>query len=421
MARAVAVSLLLACSVLCAAPRVIAVDIDGVVHPVTVEIITHALEQARRESADLVLIRLNTPGGLMDAMRRTVEKIVASPAPVVTYVTPSGGRAASAGFFILLSGDIAAMAPGTNTGAASPVLLAGEMDAVMRRKVENDAAAMLRGIAGKRGRNSALAEQAVLESKSFTDKEALENRLIEVVARDEPDLWRQLEGREVVRFDGRKQALRVAGATVVNYELTWREHLMSAVSDPNIALVLLVLGALGIYVEFSSPGLIAPGVAGGIMVLLGLSALSVLPINWIGAALLLLAVALFILEAKFASHGVLGTGGAVAMVLGAVLLVNSPIPEMRVRLATAVGITLPFAAITMFLLSLVVRARASKVMTGSSGLVDQAAIAYSPLNPTGKVFVHGEFWDAVSSRPVEPGARVKITAVDGLILKVEPE
>jgi len=229
------------------------------------------------------------------------------------------------------------------------------------------------------------------------------------------------QGRITLSFDGRKQALRVAGATVVNYELTWREHLMSAVSDPNIALVLLVLGALGIYVEFSSPGLIAPGVAGGIMVLLGLSALSVLHINWIGAALLLLAVALFILEAKFASHGVLGTGGAVAMVLGAVLLVNSPIPEMRVRLATAVGITLPFAAITMFLLSLVVRARASKVMTGSSGLVDQAAIAYSPLNPTGKVFVHGEFWDAVSSRPVEPGARVKITAVDGLILKVEPE
>jgi membrane-bound serine protease (ClpP class) len=421
MARAVAVSFLLACSTLCAASRVIAVDIDGVVHPVTAEIVTHALEQARRESADLVLVRLNTPGGLMDAMRRTVERIVASPVSVVTYVTPSGGRAASAGFFILLSGDVAAMAPGTNTGAASPVLLAGEMDAVMRKKVENDAAALLRGIAGKRGRNSALAEQAVLESKSFTDKEALENRLIDLVARDESDLLRQLEGREVVRFDGRKQVLRVAGATVVNYELTWREQLVSAVSDPNIALVLLVLGALGIYIEFSSPGLIAPGVAGGIMVLLGLSALSVLPINWIGAALLLLAVALFILEAKFASHGVLGAGGAVAMVLGAVLLINSPIPEMRVRVTTAVGITLPFAAITVFLLSLVLRARAGKVVTGASGLVDQAAVVHTPLNPAGKVFVHGEFWDAVSSRPVEPGARVKITAVEGLVLKVEPE
>ncbi|MFB3776778.1 MAG: nodulation protein NfeD [Bryobacteraceae bacterium] len=421
MARAAAVLLLLACSTLCAAPRIIAVDIGGVVHPVTVEIVGHALEQARREGAALVLIRLNTPGGLMDAMRQTVERIVASPVPVATFVTPSGGRAASAGFFILLSGDVAAMAPGTHAGAASPVLLAGEMDAVMRKKVENDAAAMLRGVAGKRGRNTALAEQAVLESKSFTDKEALDNRLVEIVAGDEPDLLRQLEGREVARFDGSKMVLRVAGATVADYELTWRERLVSAVSDPNIALILLVLGALGIYIEFSSPGLIAPGVAGGIMVLLGLSALSVLPINWLGAALLLLAVALFVLEAKFASHGILGTGGAVAMVLGAVLLINSPIPEMRIRMVTAVAITLPFAIITVFLLSLIVRARAHKVMTGSAGLVNQAAVAHSALNPTGKVFVHGEYWDAVSSRPVEPGARVKITAVDGLVLKVEPE
>jgi membrane-bound serine protease (ClpP class) len=313
------------------------------------------------------------------------------------------------------------MAPGTNTGAASPVLLAGEMDTVMRKKVENDAAALLRGVAGKRGRNTALAEQAVLESKSFSDKEALDGHLVDLVARDQAGLFSQLNGREITRFDGRKQVLHPEGAGVVDYELTWRERFISAVSDPNIALVLLVLGALGIYVEFSSPGLIAPGVAGAIMVLVGLSALSVLPINWIGAALLLLAVALFVLEAKFASHGVLGTGGAVAMILGALLLVNSPIPEMRVHLATAVGLTLPFALITVFLLSLVLRARANKVVTGASGLVDTAALAHTPLDPAGKVFVHGEFWDAVCSRPVEAGARVKITAVEGLVLKVEPE
>ncbi len=421
MVRSIVVPLLLACSTLCGAPRAVAVAIDGVVHPITVEIVGHALQQARRENADFVLIRLNTPGGLMDAMRQTVEAIVASPVPVITFVTPSGGRAASAGFFILLAGDVAAMATGTNTGAASPVLLAGEMDAIMRKKVENDAAALLRGIAGKRGRNSTVAEQAVLEAKSFSDKEALDNHLIECVARDESDLLRQLDGREIVRFDGRKQVLRTGGAAVVDYDLTWREQIISAVSDPNIALVLLVLGALGIYIEFSSPGLIAPGVAGGIMVLLGLSALSVLPINWIGAALLLLAVTLFILEAKFTSHGVLGTGGAVAMVLGAVLLINSPIPEMRIRWATAVGITLPFAAITVFLVSLVLRARANKVVTGSAGLVGEAAIVHTALNPAGKVFVHGEYWDAVSSRPVEQGARVKINAVEGLVLKVEPE
>jgi membrane-bound serine protease (ClpP class) len=207
MVRSIVVPLLLACSTLCGAPRAVAVAIDGVVHPITVEIVGHALQQARRENADFVLIRLNTPGGLMDAMRQTVEAIVASPVPVITFVTPSGGRAASAGFFILLAGDVAAMATGTNTGAASPVLLAGEMDAIMRKKVENDAAALLRGIAGKRGRNSAVAEQAVLEAKSFSDKEALDNRLIECVARDESDLLRQLDGREIVRFDGRKPDL----------------------------------------------------------------------------------------------------------------------------------------------------------------------------------------------------------------------
>ncbi len=421
MPRFAAPLLLLAAAGLTAAPRVIAVDLDGVIHPVTVEIVTHAVEQARTANAELVLIRLNTPGGLMDAMRETVEKIVASPVPVVTYVTPSGGRAASAGFFILLAGDVAAMAPGTNTGAASPVLLAGEMDAVMRKKVENDAAALLRGLATKRGRNATLAEQTVLEAKSFSDREALEGHIVDLVAKDQADLFAQLDGREITRFDGRKQTLHLQGATVTEYDLTWRERIIRALSDPNIALILLVLGALGVYIEFSSPGLIAPGVAGGIMVLLGLSALSVLPINWLGAALLLLALTLFILEAKFASHGILGAGGAVSMILGAILLVNSPIPEMRIRWTTAVGLTLPFAAITVFLVSLVLRARANKVVTGTHGLVDSLAIARTPLDPEGKVFVHGEFWDAVASQSVEAGARVRVTAVEGLVLKVKPD
>jgi len=390
------------------------------VHPVTVEIVGHALEQARQEGAELVVIRLNTPGGLMEATRQVIEKLVASPVPVAAFVTPSGGRAASAGFFILLSADIAAMAPGTNTGAATPVLLGGEMDAVMRKKVENDTAAFLRGIASKRGRNTDLAEKAILESKSFTYKEALENRLIDLVAQDEPALLAALDGRALTRFDGSTKVLKLTGATVQAYELTWRERFMQAISDPNIALILLVLGALGVYVEFSSPGLIFPGVAGGILVLLGLSALSVLPISWLGAALLLLALALFVLEAKFASHGILATGGSVAMILGAVLLINSPIPEMRIQWTTAIGITLPFAVITVFLLSLVIRARAAKVATGSSGMVNEVAVAHTPLNPEGKVFVHGEFWDAVCTRPVEAGARVRVVAVEGLRLTVEP-
>lgn len=411
---------LLLAEVCLAAPKVIAVDIDGVVHPVTAEIIGRAIEQAKLERAEILLIRLNTPGGLADATRQIIEKMVASPVPVVTFVTPSGGRAASAGFFILEASDVAAMAAGTNTGAAAPVLLGQEMDPVMRQKVQNDAAASVRSMATKRGRNSALAEKAVLESKSFTEKEALDNKLIDLIATDEADLYRQLNGREVVRFDGRKQVLRLEGVTVVNYQKTWREQIVSAIADPNLALVLLVLGALGIYVEFSSPGLIVPGVAGAILVLLGLSALSVLPINWVGVALLLLAVALFILEAKFASHGILGVGGTVSMILGALLLVDSPLPELRIHLSTAVGLALPFAIITTFLVSLVIRARANKVVTGAQGMLDEVGVAHTALAPGGKVFVHGEYWDAVSSAPVEAGARVRVTDIQGLTLKVEP-
>lgn len=403
-----------------APPRVLAVDVDSVVHPVTVEIVSRALDQAVQEHCQLVLIRLNTPGGLMEAMRETIQKIVASPVPVVTYVTPSGGRAASAGFFLLEAGDIAAMAPGTNTGAAHPVLFGSEMDPIMKQKVENDAAASLRSLVAKRGRNSDLAQKAVLESKSFTEKEALDNHLIELIATNEQDLMRQLDGREVTRFDGHKQVLHLGGVEIVAYEKNLRQRVLSAISDPNIALILLVLGALGIYAEFSSPGLIFPGVAGAILVLLGLSALSMLPINWLGAALLILAFTFFVLEAKFAAHGVLALGGAVAMILGAVILINSPLPEMRIHLSTAVAVTLPFALITVFLVSLVVRARTSKVVTGSEGMIGQIGVAIGDLAPDGRVFVRGEYWNAVAKSPLKAGERVRVTAVDHLNLTVEP-
>lgn len=403
-----------------AAPRVLAVDVDSVVHPVTVEIVSQALDQAARENAELVLIRLNTPGGLMEAMRQTIEKIVASPVPVVTYVTPSGGRAASAGFFLLEAGDIAAMAPGTSAGAAHPVLFGTQMDPIMKQKIENDAAASLRSLVSKRGRNSDLAQKAVLESKSFTDKEALENHLIELIANNEQDLLGKLDGREIVRFDGRKQRLHLAGYGITTFEKNLRERVLSAISDPNIALVLLILGALGIYVEFSTPGLILPGVAGAILVLLGLTALSMLPINWLGAALLLLALAFFVLEAKFASHGILGAGGAVAMILGAVLLINSPFPEMRIHLSTAIALTLPFAIITVFLVSLVVRARAGKVVTGREGMIGEIGVAVGDLTPQGRILVRGEYWNAVASAPLKSGDRVRVTAIHHLNLTVEP-
>lgn len=402
------------------APKVVAVDVDGMIHPVTTEIVGSALAEAKRQGASLVIVRLNTPGGLMDAMRDTISEIIASPVPVVTYVEPSGGRSASAGFFILESGDVAAMAPGTNTGAAHPVAMGGEMDAVMKQKVENDAAAYLRSICTKRGRNAALAETAVRESKSFTEREALDQHLVDLVAPNEAELLTELDGRTITRFDGAKITLQTTGASIEVYQPTLRQRIIAAVADPNIALVLLVLGALGIYVEFSSPGLIAPGVVGAIFVLLGLSALSVLPINWLGAALLVLAFTLFVLEAKFTSHGILGIGGAVAMVLGAVILVNGPIPEMRIHWSTAIGLALPFSAITILLLSLVVRARHNKVVTGAEGMVGITGSAVTELAPEGKVFVHGEYWDAVAAKPVAPGAPVRVTAIEKLKLTVEP-
>jgi len=414
------IGLALAVRVASAAPKAIAVDVDGMVHPVTTEIVSSALDRARQEGAVVVIVRLNTPGGLMDAMRETIEKMVAAPVPVVTYVAPSGGRAASAGFFLLEAGDVTAMAPGTNTGAAHPVAMGGEMDPVMKQKVENDAAAYLRSICTKRGRNSALAETAVRESKSFTEREALDQHLVDLIASSDAELLAALDGRTITRFDGSKVIVHTSGASIEVYQRTLRQRIIAAIADPNIALVLLVLGALGIYVEFSSPGLIAPGVVGAILVLLGLSALSVLPINWLGAGLLILALALFVLEAKFTSHGILGIGGAVAMVLGAVILVNGPIPEMRIRWSTAIGLALPFSAITLLLLSLVVSARRHKVETGVEGMIGVTGSAITELSPEGKVMVRGEYWDAVALRPVTAGARVRITAVDKLKLTVEP-
>jgi membrane-bound serine protease (ClpP class) len=413
------IALLLALAVCAQAQRVIAVNVDGMIHPVTAEIIGHAIDQATRENASAVLLRLNTPGGLIDASREITSKIVASRVPVIAYVTPSGGRAASAGFFLLEASDVAAMAPGTNTGASSPVLMNGEMDAVMRNKIENDTSAWLRSIVIKRGRNVDLAETTIREAKAFSDKEALDNHLIDRIAPDERTLLAGLNGVAIKRFNGSEEVLHTGSAEVVDYQPTLRERIVAAIADPNIGFILLVVGALGVYVEFSSPGLIFPGIAGGILVLLGLSSLSVLPINWVGAALLILGVSLFVLEAKFASHGILGIGGTVAMVLGAMLLINGP-PEMRIHLVTALSVTIPFALITMFLVTLVIRARQNKAVMGPNTLVNQIAEARTALAPSGTVFVQGEYWNAESEVPVEKGGQVRVVSVEGLKLHVSP-
>jgi membrane-bound serine protease (ClpP class) len=413
------IACLLAVAASLQAGQVIAVNVDQIIHPVTVEIISHAIDQAARENASALLLRLNTPGGLIDASREITSKIVAARVPVIAYVTPSGGRAASAGFFLLEASDVAAMAPGTNTGASSPVLMNEKMDPVMRSKVENDTSAWLRSLVLARGRNVELSESTVRQAKAFTEKEALDNRLIDRIAPDEHALLAQLDGTPIHRFNGATELLHTAHAQIVDYQPTLRERIVSSIADPNIGFILLVLGALGVYVEFSAPGLIFPGVAGGILALLGLSSLTVLPINWAGAALLILGVALFILEAKFASHGILGIGGTAAMVLGAMLLIDGP-PEMRIHLSTALSVSVPFALITMFLVTLVVRARRNKAVMGSDTLINQIGEARTPLIPAGTVFLQGEYWNAESETPVDQGAQVRVVSVDGLKLHVSP-
>ncbi len=403
------------------APRVAEIPVNSVIHPISAEYVTAGMEQAIRQRVDLILIQLSTPGGLDTSMRLIIEKILSSPVPVVVYVGPSGSRAASAGFFILLSADVAAMAPGTNTGAAHPVFIgAGETNEVMEQKVENDAAAYLRSIAGQRGRNVELAEEGVTESRSFTEAEALENRLIEYVASDRADLIQQLDGAEVTRFDGEKQVLRLAGAQIEVYAPSFRQTFLSQILDPNVAFILLILGILGLYVEFSNPGLIIPGVAGGIALILGLFALSLLPVNWAGAALILLAIVFFVLEAKFATSGILAAGGVLSMVLGALMLINTRLPGGTVALPTALSVALPFALITVFLLRLVVRARRVKATTGVIGMIGEMGRVQTALDLRGRVYVHGELWEAVSPKPLSPGELVRVRAVEGLSLLVDP-
>jgi membrane-bound serine protease (ClpP class) len=313
------------------------------------------------------------------------------------------------------------MAPGTNTGASHPVLAGGaEMEPVMKAKLENDAAALMRSITNHRGRNQQAAEKTVRESASYTDREALDQHLIDLIAPDPASLIQHLEGRQITRFDGQGLTLHFTSTGIDIYQPSPSERLLLAIADPNIALMLLVLGALGIYAEFSSPGLVAPGVAGAILALLGLTALSMFPIDWLGAALIILGLSFLVLEAKFVTHGILTAGGALALTLGAVMLIDTTIPELRVRWSTALGLAIPFALITSFLLTVAVRARRNKVVTGIEGMIGGSAVAAGDLNPSGTIRVRGELWNAQSSRRVAGSAPVRITGIDGLTLQVEP-
>lgn len=409
---------------LCALPLradVTKVVVDDTINPITAEYIGRAIDSATLNHSEAVLVELRTPGGLVDSTREIIAKMLISRVPVIIYVSPSGSRAASAGFYILEAADIAAMAPGTNTGAAHPVLAGATMDPVMKEKLENDSAAFMRSFTAKRGRNVEVAESAVRQSKSFTEQEALQQKLIDVVAPSEKELLQQIDGRQIKRFDGSTLILHTAGAHIVNYEMSLKERILGFMMNPNIAFLIFIIGALAIYAEFNHPGAVIPGVIGLIFVVLALFAFNLLPVRFAAVALILVAFTLFGLEAKFNAHGALGAGGVAVMVLGALLLVDGPIPEMRIHLLTALSVSIPFGLITVFLVSIAVKARRGKVATGISALVGATAIAQTQLAPLGKVLVQGELWDARCPSGAEPGQEVRVTSVDGLQLTVEPQ
>jgi len=400
---------------------VLKIVVDDAIHPITNEYIGRAIAEAERNKDQALLIEINTPGGLLESTRDIIEKILASPVPVIIYVTPSGSRAASAGFFILESADVAAMAPGSNTGAAHPVTIGGgKIDDVMKEKMENDSAALMRSVVAKRGRNVEVAESAVRQSKSFTDQEALSQKLIDYVATSEEDLFKQLQGKPLKRFNGQTVTLNLVGEPVRPFDMTLRQRILAYMMDPNIAFILLAVGALALYAEFNHPGAVVPGTVGVIFILLAVFALNLLPTRFAAVVVIFASFILFALEAKFATHGVLAIGGIVTLTLGGLLLVDAPIPEMRVHLLTALAVSIPLGIITVFLMSIALKARANKIVTGAQGLVGEIGLAQTALAPQGKVFIHGELWDAMSAQSIVPGQPVVVRQVEGLQLRVDP-
>lgn len=404
-----------------AASRPLAVELSlhDTVQPVSAGYLQRGLNHASSVHADAVIVELGTPGGLLDSTRAMVTSIEQSPVPVIVYVAPSGSRAASAGFFLLEAADVAAMAPGTNTGASHPIVEGRPMDPILKTKIENDAAAFLRSYVTRRGRNVQAAEDAVRNSKSYTDQEALKLHLIDTIAPSVPALLDQLNGTTVTRFDGSRRVFHTKDAKVENFDPSTRERILGALTDPNLAVILLVMGGLLIYLEFNAPGTIVPGALGTLLVLISLFALNLLPLEYTAVGFLVAAFALFVLDVKFATHGMLGLAGIACLVFGLLTLVDGPIPEMRVHLQTALGAGLGFGLITVFLTTIAVRARRNKVQTGNEALLGSQAIVQSELNPDGQVLVRGELWQAHADHRIPVGESVRIRAREGLLLQVE--
>ena len=412
---------------------VVQLQIYGEIEPVLAGYIVDGIHQAALEHANLILITIDTPGGLDSSMRAIVQAILESPVPVVNYVYPTGSRAASAGFFILLSADVDAMAPGTDTGAASPITEIGgqtvEVDQTLRKKILNEATAYLQSYVAKRGRNAELAATAVTDAKAFTEQEAIAGKLVDLEANSIPDLLAKLNGRTITRFDGATTQLALANPAIQTVDMTAREKFLARIVQPDVFFILLIVGVLGLYTEFTHPGLFAPGVIGGIALVLALYAMLSLPVNLMGLLLIALALAFFVLEAKYPTHGILGVGGVISMVLGALMLVKSPWTGMGVSLSAALGVAIPFAVIVIVLARFVMRSRSWKVTTGKEELIGEEGEVTEPVPPaadgapsSGMVRVHGELWRAAApaGQSIPKGARVRVRKVTGLTLEVEP-
>ncbi len=401
-------------------------EVDSIIHPVSAEFMIETIARADAENAALVIFTLRTPGGLVDSTRDIVTKMIAARTPIVVCIGPSGSRAASAGFIITIAADVAAMAPGTHIGAAHPVSGGGAaMDETSSKKAAEDIAAYVRTIAGKRGRNVQLAEQAVLQSKAFTEEEAANAKppLVDLVATSRDDLIKKLDGRAVTRFDGGTATLRTASAKVVSVEMTLRQRILSSIAHPNIAYILLSLGTLGLTIELWSPGAVLPGVVGGLSLLLAFFALQVLPINYAGLLLMLFGLLLFVLELKVTSYGLLTVGGIISLIFGSLMLIDSPAPELQLSVGLVVSVVLGFTAISAFLVRLALAARATAPVTGVEGMVGEIGEALTLIAPgaAGRTRVHGEIWNATANEPIAGGARVVVTNVNGLTLTVRKE
>ena len=402
-------------------PLVEKLILSDTIQPITAGALDRAIVRAGRDGAQALLVELDTPGGLLDSTRTMAGAILSSRVPVIIYVSPEGARAGSAGFFLLESADIAAMAPGTNAGAAHPVIeFGGQPDATMSQKIENDAEAFLRSYVTRRNRNAEAAEAAVHSSHSYTAQEALDQHLIDVIASSDAQLLSAIDGREITRMDGAKLTLHLAGARIEVLKPSMRDELLGWLVNPNIALLFLVGGALLIYLEFNTPGTIVPGALGTLMVLLAIFALNLLPIRYTAVLLLLAALVLLVLEAKFGGHGALAIAGIVCLTFGTLTLVAAPIPELGINPFVAIAVSLGFGGITFFLVRLAIRARRMKARLGADALVGSRAQAMEPLSPEGHVLVEGEIWRAVTSVPVPAGTQLRVVGHEQFLLQVVP-